>query len=211
MKPVESPWAELFGKKEEKSLLFSLRTQKWQPEACYSLLKEILNPLVQSLHFNSHSRWGLQIDSQEIRTLSMGFMEWMQKTNAWIVVENRVLSRTPSSSLRVSLSRAFVRYQAASGLKTLSEREPSFSAKRSMLELPESHYLSQISGAAMDAFTSLTSQLPEELRLPYQLHLEGLVDSEIAALLQIESEEINLRIQQAKSYLKEPTSWKRAS
>jgi len=166
---------------------------------------------VQSFHFNSHSRWGLQIDSQEIRTLSLSFMEWMLKTNAWIGVENRVLSKTPHSSLRVSLSRAFVRYQAASGLKTLGEREPSYSAKRSVLELPESHYLSQIGGAVLDAFSSLTSQLPEELRLPYQLHLEGLIDSEVATLLQIEPAELSLRIKQAKSYLKEPTSWKRAS
>ncbi|MEO5667831.1 MAG: hypothetical protein ABIR96_07230 [Bdellovibrionota bacterium] len=211
MKRVSSPWGELFGRKEERALLSSIKAKKWQPEASYSLLKELLNPLVQSLHFNSHSRWGLQTDSQEIRTLALKFLHWMLKNNEWGSVEARVGAKTRASSLQVCLSRCFVRFRSESGLKAASEREPSYSARRSLMELPDPQTLAQIGGAVLDAFASLTAQLPEALRLPYQLHLEGLVDDEIAALLDVEIHVLSERIRDAKSYIKEPAPWKRAS
>jgi hypothetical protein len=210
MKRPQGPWSELFGNKEDQRLLASLKAQKWQPDACYSFLKELLSPLVQSLHFNSHSRWGLQIESQEIRTLCLKFLGWMNQKNEWPAIEARLSAKAPSSLL-VCLSRSFVRFQAQTGIKKQLEREPSYSAKRTLLELPHSQTLSQIGGAVLDAFTSLTAQLPDDLRLPYQLHLEGLINPEISALLGIDESDVSTRINDAKNYLKGPATWKRAS
>jgi hypothetical protein len=215
MKFPNSPWADLFGKKEDQRLLSCLKAQNWQPDTCYPLIRELLNPLVQSLHFNSHSRWGLQIESQEIRALSVKFLEWMRQKNAWSPIVERAANSKLGFSLSTSLSRNFLRFQDETGLKkrdlTVSDREPSYSAKRSMLELPNPQTLSQMGGAIMDAFSSLTAQLPDDLRLPYQLHLEGLLDEEISCLVGLEIPETKRRILNAKTFLKEPSTWKRAS
>jgi DNA-directed RNA polymerase specialized sigma24 family protein len=135
----------------------------------------------------------------------------MIQKNEWSAIEARLSAKSASASLIVCLSRSFVRFQAQSGIKKQLEREPSYSAKRTVLELPQPQTLSQIGGAVLDAFTSLTAQLPDDLRLPYQLHLEGLINEEISALLGIDESALTLRIQNAKNYLKEPATWKRAS
>jgi len=200
MKRVSGPWTELFDSKADARLLASLKAQKWEPEACYSSLKEILNPLAQSLHFNSHSRWGLQIDSQEIRTLSLRFLAWMLKNNEWPALAASVRSSSAPASLRVRLSRCFVRFRSETGAKTRVEVEDS-----------DSRILSQIGSAVLETFTVLSSKLPDPLRLPYQLHLEGLVDEEISALIGIDTFEVSQLINQAKKHLKEAPTWKQAS
>jgi DNA-directed RNA polymerase specialized sigma24 family protein len=135
----------------------------------------------------------------------------MNQKNEWPAIEARLGAKTASASLLVCLSRSFVRFQAQSGIKKQLEHEPSYSAKRTLLELPQPQMLSQIGGAVLDAFSSLTAQLPEDLRLPYQLHLEGLINEEISALLGIEESDLTVRIRNAKNYLKEPATWKKAS
>ncbi len=135
----------------------------------------------------------------------------MNQKNEWPAIEARLGAKTASVSLLVCLSRSFVRYQAQSGTKKQLEREPSYSSKRTVLELPQPQILSHIGGAILEAFGSLTAQLPDDLRLPYQLHLEGLINEEISALLGIDESDLSTRIRNAKNYLKEPVTWKRAS
>lgn len=135
----------------------------------------------------------------------------MNQKNEWPAIEARLGAKTASVSLLVCLSRSFVRYQAQSGIKKQLEREPSYSSKRTVLELPQPQMLSHIGGALLEAFSSLTAQLPDDLRLPYQLHLEGLINEEISALLGIDESDLSTRIRNAKNYLKEPVTWKRAS
>jgi len=73
-----------------------------------------------------------------------------------------------------------------------------------MLELPDpnpEHIHSQmhwITSPIMDAFASLTARLPMHLRLSYQLHLEGLLDGEISAILKLDPKEVSEHIRQAK-------------
>ena len=58
-----------------------------------------------------------------------------------------------------------------------------------------------LAGKVLDAFSSVTFSLPEELQLTYQLHLEGLLPSEIARITETKISEIELLIGQAKELL----------
>lgn len=58
-----------------------------------------------------------------------------------------------------------------------------------------------ISNPILDAFASLTQRLEPELRLVYQLHLEGLLNDEIAAVLQLTELNVEKIISQAKGSL----------
>lgn len=209
MERKDRPWRDLFESHEERKILAALSALNWQPEASYSLLKELLSPIIHFAHFNSHSRWGLQIDSQEIRALALRFHSWMNQTQSWVKIQKELEQNGKPSSLKVLLSRCFARFRESTGLKTSAEKEPSYSARRTLLELPQPQIL--VSGEILDAFASLTSQLPKELRLPYQMHLEGLVDEEISALLDIDPKELQTTLKSAKTYMKDPGSWKNAS
>ena len=74
-----------------------------------------------------------------------------------------------------------------------------------MTELPQSRYLDGLTqgmtSELLGAFASMTAQLPEDLRLPYQLHLEGLIDTEIANLLSTDEKLVARAIQNAKTLL----------
>lgn len=105
-----------------------------------------------------------------------------------------------SWSLPLALSRAYVRYRE--GLLSDKNVTRSHSGTRAFLELPPpAHMAGPLSGVILDAFGSLAQTLPENLKLPYQLHLEGLLNKEIAALLLQNESEIQEAIHQAKDIL----------
>jgi DNA-directed RNA polymerase specialized sigma24 family protein len=103
-------------------------------------------------------------------------------------------------SLPYALSREFTRYTAA--LKE-GPGQGQTKKKRPPLE--------SVTNAFLDVFASLTHHLPEPQRLSYQLHLEGLLNHEIAFLLRRSEASVNEAIANAKEQLRSDLGGKRVS
>jgi hypothetical protein len=160
--------------------------------------------MVSALYFNSQSRWGIQSDSQEIRTYSLQFLIWMEKEGLWEQAHS--VQKTPPH-LMIFLSRKLFAFKKIHMPKnTSASSEPSYSARRTLLELPLPS--AHIEAHLLDAFSALTQKLPQELRLSYQLHLEGLLNHEISHLLMLPENTVQQNIEKSKTLLTDPDSWR---
>lgn len=161
----------------------------------------MLEPIVTSLHFSCHSRWGVQPSSARVRELVREFLDWMRESKEWTELETEWKSLEEGPwSLPLALSRAYVRFRET---QTRPAKGRSESGARTLLELPSPHHgqAGVLSDAIMDAFSSLAQQLPYELKAVYLLYLEGLLPSEISALAQISPSEVERRIRESKERL----------
>lgn len=195
------------SKKDRSELEALLKHKDFSNLDSYTLLRERLERIISALHFSSQNRWGLQSDSQEIRALSQKFIGWMSKNSSW----QRLLDASSQKpfSLDVFLSREWLRFAPSLPKRSSESSEPSYSAKRTLLELPLP--ATQMSAQVLDAFSSLTQKLPDELRLVYQLHLEGLLTNEIALVCSLNEELVQNRIILAKKWIQNPDKWRLAS
>jgi hypothetical protein len=91
-------------------------------------------------------------------------------------------------SLPFQLSRCYLRFR--SSLEVISSGRTQVSG-----------LLEAMGGGIMDVFSMMTQELPKEIRSTYQLHMEGLLDHEIAAVLNIEEAFVKRNIRQAKERL----------
>lgn len=78
------------------------------------------------------------------------------------------------------------------------------------IENPQVLSMEQISCHILDSFGELTNLLPSEYRLPYQLHLEGLLSNEIASICECTETQIEKKIVRAKSWMQNPENWRDA-
>ena len=161
----------------------------------------MLESLVTSLHFNGHSRWGIQPPPKLLQEIIMGFLTWMRESKEWTRLESDWRKAGGPWSLPLMLSRSFTRYRENELIKPAPES--SLLAARALLELPTPRNASAapVTEALLDVFSSLTHHLPHAVRLPYQLHLEGLLDHEIAPLIGASAAEVTARIAEAKAQL----------
>ena len=74
------------------------------------------------------------------------------------------------------------------------------SAQRSLLEIDAS-LENAITSPFLEAFSFVTFSLPEPLQLVYQLHLEGLLNNEIAILLNKDIKMVENLVLEAKEHL----------
>jgi hypothetical protein len=197
MSAPNSPWTQVL-QRDDRVLLGSLESMGWDEALVFSSIKDVLETLVVASHFSSQTRWGLRPASQETRTLATQFLVWMKKENRWQLLSNtwRDSSEGPWS-LPYALSREYLRFRSAVGLSESAPR------RRDGLE--------SVTHAFLDVFASLTHHLPANQRLAYQLHLEGLLCHEIAALLNRSEASITKAIAQAKGRLQDNFGGKRAS
>lgn len=124
----------------------------------------------------------------------------MESANEWDH-HREAIRKGDKRSLPFALSRSYARFRA--------ERQPrdntaSRSGTRSLLELPP-----PIAGAGapiteglLDAFSSMALTVPEDCRLSYQLHLEGLLAEEIATLFNEDVGDVAKQIEKAKTWIK---------
>jgi hypothetical protein len=194
-------WQE-WTERDDRSWLAALSARQWSTTDCHKSLKALLEPIVFSLHFSAHSRWGVQIPAGRLQEIMVAFLDWMRESKEWTRLSERwKASGDGPWSLPLALARSFVRYR-----ETLPEEKTSAgqSGLRSLAELPSPlHETADLtSGAVIDAFASLAHQLPAGIRLSYQLHLEGLLDDEIAALLQLEPSVVSEHVTDAKALLR---------
>ncbi len=115
-------------------------------------------------------------------------------------------------SLPLFLSRYFIRFREIQEQKAAQKQKKhsihnSYSAQRSMLELPspgEMHRIAgELSGPILDAFSGLAHNVPEEHRLSFQLHLEGLLPQEISQLSGFPLSDVKRSITEAKRFIRE--------
>ncbi len=140
----------------------------------------------------------------------LSFLEWMRRSNEWAQINDSWANSSGPWSLPLALSRAYFRYRESQVSDKNVTR--SHSGTRAYLELPPpAHSQDPLSGAILDAFGSLTQSLPEQVRLPYQLHLEGLLDGEIAGVLSRNQKEVSDAIKVAKDLLLSGFPRRRAS
>jgi hypothetical protein len=212
---IAAPWQDRLGE-DCRPALKKLEAANWNPEVAYALFSRPLADVISSLHFNSHQRWGVQVDAEEIRHLSEEFLQWMNRAGRWEDWKSALeelpdagppettVDRGPAEwPLRYFLARFFVRFQKDLPLRSdFLKDEPSFSSKRSLLDLSQASELSrQMTESTMSAFASLTQRLPQKTRLAYDLHLEGLLDAEIAWISGTTAEEVESLVREAKEFL----------
>lgn len=89
----------------------------------------------------------------------------------------------------------------------LGVKESSLSYKRAIVEFStrspslSSRVVGDMAEQIVESFAAWTNTLPEELRLCYQMHLEGLLEHEIAPILGISPSEVASKIKSAKTVL----------
>ncbi|NCN40413.1 hypothetical protein GW916_04115 [bacterium] len=207
MEKLQFDWVQTYFGTSPYAFLDDLKNQKWDRSYLFSSLHEPLSQLALSFYCNSHSNHGVQIDSQEISSIVNSFLIYMEEQDSWSTIWHQCEKNPENFDLFLSLSRYFLRFNET---KPKRERhEPSYSSKRSLLELPLP--VNHIKDGIMYAMSSATNSLPENCRLSYQLHLEGLLNHEIAFLLQESESSIEDHIEQAKQNLKTPDAWRVAS
>lgn len=195
-------WQEWIDR-DDRALLKDLNNRQWSPHYAWKMLSPWLHSIVNSLHFGSHSNWGIPASEKDIKNLAFEFLTWMKNQGEWTQLLRRWTENLAGPwSLPFYCARAYLRFEAA--IHPQWRQEKSVSGQRQLLELPEPHSLDNtkwITSPILDAFSSLTSRLPQDLRLSYQLHLEGLLNGEIAVILRRPEAEIAEHIQAAKAEL----------
>ena len=186
--------------RDDRSWLKALAERKWSAVECHKSLGLMLESIVTSLHFSCHSRWGLQPSEDRLPKITFEFLEWMKSSGEWLHIEKTWgASQNGPWSLPLSLSRSYVRFRETSlSDKNMTRSE---SSARAFLELPAPSELGHhLTDTIMNAFGSLTQQLPAHLRLSYQLHLEGLLENEIASITAQPIKEVHQHILEAKGF-----------
>lgn len=194
-----SPWIESLSD-DAKPLLQKLRSQNWKTDHALSLLQEPLREVISSYYFSTQHRWGLQPDPEEIRHLSKDFLQWMEKSDQWKECWQSCQDWEGPWPLKYLLSRYFIRFLPTQQKRKESGRHPS--GERAWLEMSSiNHISSELSEGMLKAFSSLTQNLPPLERLIYELHLEGMLNNEIAWLLQLEESNVIENISNAKGMI----------
>ncbi|MBS1982992.1 MAG: hypothetical protein JST16_02370 [Bdellovibrionales bacterium] len=198
-KTPDFPWSHWI-QRDDRSWLKALSERQWSTEECHKSLGSMLESIVTSLHFSCHSRWGVQPSAERLSALVNEFLLWMKSSGEWTHIEKlwRALDHGPWS-LPLALSRAYFRFrEERHGEKEFTRSE---SSARFLAELPAPQGVGVLTDSVMEAFSSLSQQLPENIRLSYQLHLEGLLDHEIAVLIAKKPAEIAEHVREAKAWL----------
>jgi len=164
-------------------------------------LGPLLDSIVTSLNYASHSRWGLKPDGTQVRRVVLEFLDWMKESGEWTQIEKSWKEWEGPWSLPLSLSRSFVRFRARNDDHKRQTR--SESSARGYLDLPAPMQASvnSLTEEVWDAFSSMAHSLPEGIRLSYQLHLEGLLIDEIANLTGHPVDTVTQHVAEAKAFL----------
>lgn len=147
----------------------------------------------------------MQPSTRELKKLSLEFLDWMKSSQSWQTLhQDWKGSASGPWSLPFALNRHYLRFLFDLHPESRN-RERSLTGERLLLDASDLENpginTRLISNPILDAFASLTQRLEPELRLVYQLHLEGLLNDEIAAVLQLTEINVEKIISQAKGSL----------
>ncbi len=193
------PWV-AFLNRDDRVLLRELSATDWASHKVIEKIPGIIFAALRSLHFSRSSRWGVAISVDKMRPIALQFLEWMRTRGEWDRCEEKWNKKGKGPwSLPFQVFRSYYRFRRAEFPKGI-RGEVSYSGQRSLLDM-EAPLDKALTGQFLEAFSFVTFSLPEPLQLPYQLHLEGLLNDEISLLLGTPSSRIAELISEAKEHL----------
>lgn len=132
----------------------------------------------------------------------------MQRESGWHRLEKRWSKSQGPWSLPLALSRAYLRFRLEKGWVT---DEPSLAGARNALDLSIASVLPNLTENILEAFSKAHEGLPEPIRIPYHLYLEGLLPKEISALMGVTEAKVQKAITEAKRHMTEDVNYKRSA
>jgi hypothetical protein len=121
----------------------------------------------------------MQAPENELTSYEEKFLEWMHDSLAWLDIQSEWKhSKEGPWSLPLFLSRAYLRFKKTRAAH-VAQRHSNAAPQGTLDE----SFVKELSGPILKTFFELTRDLPEQEQLSYILHLEGLIDVEIALLL----------------------------
>lgn len=184
--------------RDDRDLLNKIENANRSQSVVRDLLHPFINSAIRALHFSRSNRVGVTVPEDSLEFMTQQFLKWLNDKDEWgRLTESWKKSKGPWS-LPYFIFRSYYRFRRENfpqGVKG----EVSFSGQRSFLELDGT--CSGLTVPILEAFSFVTQALPETLRLHYQLHLEGLLNAEIATLLNVSEKEVKEKIVLAKEYL----------
>ncbi len=193
------PWG-AFLNRDDRMLLKELSAAGWSSHKVIERVPGIVFAALRSLHFSRSNRWGVAVSVDKMRPLAMNFLEWMRTRGEWERIHQKWSKKSKGPwSLPFQIFRSYYRFRRAE-FPTGVQGEVSYSGQRSLLDM-EAPLDKALTGPFLEAFSFVTFSLPEPMQLPYQLHLEGLLNDEISILLSKPKAEVEGLISDAKEHL----------
>ncbi|MEZ4813663.1 MAG: hypothetical protein R3A80_00450 [Bdellovibrionota bacterium] len=195
----DHPWS-AFLSRDDRVLLKELSSTGWSSHKTLERIPGVVFAALRALHFSRSNRWGVAISVEKMRPLAIQFLEWMRTRGEWDRIHQKWSKKSRGPwSLPFQIFRSYYRFRRSEFPRGV-QGEVSYSGQKSLLSM-EATLDKALAGPLLEAFSFVTFSLPEPLQLPYQLHLEGLLNNEISILLGKSSDEIDVLILDAKHHL----------
>lgn len=195
----QDPWAAFFFR-DDRQLLKEFSSLDWSSQKIIEKIPGTVFSALRALHFSRSNRWGVAVSVEKMRPIGLQFLEWMRTNGEWSQCETNWRKKGKGPwSMPYQIFRSYYRFRRAQFPKGV-KNEVSYSGQRSLLEL-EGSLEHMLAGKVLEAFSSVTFSLPENLQLPYQLHLEGLLPDEMSRILEVPVKQVEAWINEAKTIL----------
>lgn len=162
---------------------------------------------MEELHFGSQKTSALTLLPNEVSRISKEYLGWLKDEALWQQLATLWAKQTRGPwSIPLFLATGYHEFLHTQ-YPDLGVKESSLSYKRAIVEystnthIPSNRVVGALAEQLVESFTAWTNTLPEELRTTYQLHLEGLLEHEIGAILELEPSDVHKKIQAAKAAL----------
>ncbi len=208
MRPHEAnyQWRNDYFGTDAHTFLKDIKKENWNLSYLFDRLREPISQLALQFYCNSQTNRGVQIESQEIHSIVNSFLRWMENEHSWSKIW-QLQEETSDFDLYLELSRHFLRFCSVCK-PSHDKNKTKLSGRRSLLNWPIP--INDIKDDVLAAMSATTNSMPTSCRLEYQLHLEGLLDHEIAYFLGLEKHEVRQKIELAKELLRSPSTWRAA-
>lgn len=196
----KSNWSQ-FLIRDDRKVLAKIQSSGFSKSVVTDLVRSHVFAAIRSLHFSRSNRIGVDVPKDSLMFLSEQFIKWLHDKDEWSKLDE-LWSKDKNGpwSMPFFIHRSYYRFRRETfpqGVKG----EVSFSGQRSYLELDGS--FAGLTAPILEAFSFVTQAIPEPFRLYYQLHLEGLLNHEIAAVLNCDVKIVREKIAQAKEFLED--------
>lgn len=189
-------WAEWMA--HEHSPLFDLLT-KHSPdlESCKNTLLPWIESIVTSLHRTHHTSRPTEASKEKTQIELTKFLEYLSEHDEWQGLSAQPLTPPqPSLPFFLQLSRAYLRFKQLHAKKNQRTSETTKDGQNNDVAATVSNSLM---GAVNDLVSAIDST---DQKLSFQMYMDGLVEAEIAALLNLEIAQVRLFIEKSKIDLK---------
>jgi hypothetical protein len=206
------PGWEIVKNDDHRSLLSKIVSSKASMDIVYQLCSPWLHLIVEELHFGSQKTSALTLLPNEVSRISKEYLSWLKDVELWQQLSDHWSTQTRGPwSMPLFLATGYQEFLVTQ-YPDLGVKESSLSYRRAIVEystksnIPSNRVVGALAEQLVESFTAWTNTLNDTLRTCYQLHLEGMLENEIGAILELDPEEVHRRIQAAKAELGIPHS-----